>query len=310
MRKMYGRMIAVLGMMSCLPFISSCDWAKADNLRGFVGEEDKPAKDIPLEFHGKAEQASTMIGKTIPFSVIDAAGIRTTADSDGYFVFGFDRDAPKTATITITTPDGYSKSKTFAVAKRDYVMKIIKGLPPDTVNPPQDLLNKIDADQSIKQLGLSSRDDNLKGYLQNFSYPLKEFIVTSPWGADRSLNGNELQPHYGIDLAAPLGTPIYAPADGKIVIAQEGMLIEGGMVAIDHGQGLISMYLHQKNVKVKVGQMVHKGDIIGAVGKEGRATGPHLCWRMRWRGRQIDPVSLVNKSDRPTSNRQIQASKF
>ena len=66
------------------------------------------------------------------------------------------------------------------------------------------------------------------------------------------------------------------------------------MTAIDHGQGLISVYLHQSKIDATVGQIVHKGDKIGEVGKEGRANGPHLCWRMRWRGRQLDPSNLVS----------------
>lgn len=277
------------------PFLSSCDWAKADNLRGFVNGEDAPQAEAPLELWGKIEQAGTIIGKTTPYSNIDAAGIKATADSDGYFVFGFDRDAPKTATITITTPDGHTKSRTFNVAEKKYKVVAIYGLPPATVNPPQNLLDKIDKDQAVKQEGLSSRDDGIRGYLQQFEVPVKNYVISSPWGAQRSLNGNPLQPHYGVDLAAPAGTPIYAPADGKIVIAQSGMLIEGGMVAIDHGQGLISMYLHQKKIMVQVGQMVKKGEKIGEIGKEGRATGPHLCWRMRWRGRQLDPMEMVGK---------------
>jgi murein DD-endopeptidase MepM/ murein hydrolase activator NlpD len=71
------------------------------------------------------------------------------------------------------------------------------------------------------------------------------------------------------------------------------MHFEGGMVAIDHGQGLITTYLHQSALAVEVGQRVTPGTLIGYVGSKGRATGPHLCWRMRWRGRNLDPSLRV-----------------
>jgi murein DD-endopeptidase MepM/ murein hydrolase activator NlpD len=101
------------------------------------------------------------------------------------------------------------------------------------------------------------------------------------------------RPHYGSDLAAPIGTPVSAPADGVVSFAETGLHFEGALILIDHGQGLISAYLHLSKVGVTAGQRVKRGELIGAVGKEGRATGPHLCWRMKWRGRNMDPLQMV-----------------
>ena len=92
-----------------------------------------------------------------------------------------------------------------------------------------------------------------------------------------------------MDLAAPEGTPIRAPAAGLVVMADPDMHFEGGLTLIDHGQGLVSMYLHQSRQDIRAGQRVAQGQPIGAVGHKGRATGPHLCWRMTWRGRHMDP---------------------
>ena len=78
--------------------------------------------------------------------------------------------------------------------------------------------------------------------------------------------------------------------------AETGLHYEGGLIMIDHGQGLISCYLHLSQVDVRRGQAVRQGEPIGAVGKEGRATGPHLCWRLKWRGRNLDPMLLVGAS--------------
>jgi murein DD-endopeptidase MepM/ murein hydrolase activator NlpD len=84
-----------------------------------------------------------------------------------------------------------------------------------------------------------------------------------------------------------------APADGQVCFAETGLHYEGALILIDHGQGLVSAYLHLSKVGVTAGQRVKRGDLIGAVGKEGRATGPHLCWRMKWRGRNMDPMQMV-----------------
>jgi murein DD-endopeptidase MepM/ murein hydrolase activator NlpD len=89
---------------------------------------------------------------------------------------------------------------------------------------------------------------------------------------------------------------VAAPAAGVISFAESGLHYEGGLIMIDHGQGLLSLYLHLSRIDVSVGQPVVRGQIIGAVGKEGRATGPHLCWRAWWRGRHLDPMLLVGAS--------------
>ena len=123
---------------------------------------------------------------------------------------------------------------------------------------------------------------------------------TSSFGPQRILNGEPKTPHYGLDLAAPAGTVIVAPADGRVVLAQADLWFEGGLTLIDHGQGLVSAYLHQRAQAVREGQRVRQGDPIGEVGAKGRATGPHLCWRMTWRGRHMDP-SLALKMGVPTA---------
>jgi len=117
--------------------------------------------------------------------------------------------------------------------------------------------------------------------------------VSGTWGNQRVLNGVPASPHFGYDIAVPAGTPIRAPAEGVVTLAQPDMHYEGGLVFIDHGQGLITMYLHMSRLDVGVGDTVEQGQIIGAVGSSGRATGPHLCWRMKWRERQLDPSVAI-----------------
>lgn len=288
-----GRFVIAPLLLLAPIMLNGCEWANA----GDIAARDEAGNHsvVNVQFWGNARQSATIMGKTEPNSEIDAGGIITKADENGYFVFGFDRDAPETMTITVTTPDKHSTSRVFKIAKREYDVAVVNGLPPQTVNPPPEAMAKIQADSAIKQTAFNSQEKELKGFMETFRWPLDKVLVTSNWGAQRSLNGNLQRPHYGVDLAGALGTPIYAPASGRVVLAQAGMFYEGGMVGIDHGQGLITNYLHMSKIVVQPGQVVHKGDKIGEIGKEGRATGPHLCWRMRWRGRQLDPSALTKE---------------
>jgi murein DD-endopeptidase MepM/ murein hydrolase activator NlpD len=126
--------------------------------------------------------------------------------------------------------------------------------------------------------------------------PAKSWRRTGRFGGQRILNGEPKRPHYGTDLAAPKGTAILSPAAGVVSMAASSMHFEGGLVMIDHGQGLVSIYLHQSKIVARAGQRVERGQKIGEVGATGRATGPHLCWRMTWRGRHLDPMLMVGQS--------------
>jgi len=145
---------------------------------------------------------------------------------------------------------------------------------------------------AIKTEAFASRID-ADHFRDGFVWPLEGFRITSRWGAQRILNGTPARPHYGIDLAAPQGTLVRAPAPGRVVLAREGMHFEGGLILIDHGQGLITAYLHQSQLLAHEGQTVARGDSLGRVGMTGRATGPHLCWRLKWRDRNMDPSLFV-----------------
>ena len=101
--------------------------------------------------------------------------------------------------------------------------------------------------------------------------------------------------HYGLDLAAPLGTPILATNSGRVVIADH-YPIKGGWVAIDHGAGVMSYYFHMIRIYVQDGQMVERGEVIGEVGSEGLSTGPHLHWEMRVHGEASNPLAWVGRT--------------
>jgi murein DD-endopeptidase MepM/ murein hydrolase activator NlpD len=150
---------------------------------------------------------------------------------------------------------------------------------------------RIQREAALKAEGFASIAP-LEGWLDGFIQPI-EGRVSGRWGNQRVLNGVPASPHFGYDIAAPEGTPIRAPASGVVTLANPDMHYEGGLVFIDHGQGLITMYLHMSRLDVAEGDTVEQGQVIGAVGARGRATGPHLCWRMKWRERQLDPSVAI-----------------
>jgi murein DD-endopeptidase MepM/ murein hydrolase activator NlpD len=169
----------------------------------------------------------------------------------------------------------------------------VDGLPPATVEPSDPaLLERIRQEVLVKTEAFASRADT-DDFRDGFVWPLETYRVSSAWGARRVLNGTPARPHYGVDLAAPIGTVIRVPADGRVVFTRPDMHFEGGLTLIDHGQGLISAYLHQSQIDVAAGQTVRRGDPMGRVGMSGRATGPHLCWRLKWRDRNLDPSLLI-----------------
>lgn len=248
-----------------------------------------------LSLSGKIEQSGYAIGRTAPRAALLVNDKPVgQASADGVFVIGFDRDEPAATKLTVRTASG-AVDHVFEVATVDYDLQKIDGLPQDQVTPTDPaLLARIAEEAKRKAVGFAS-DADATSFAGGFSLPLPKdsFRLSARFGGQRILNGVAERPHYGSDLAAPIGTPVMAPADGLVSFAETGLHFEGALILIDHGQGLVSAYLHLSQVRVKAGDTVMRGQRIGAVGKEGRATGPHLCWRMKWRGRNMDPLVMV-----------------
>lgn len=252
---------------------------------------------VSLSLSGKLVQSGYAIGRTAPrASVFIDDEDMGEASAEGLFVIGFDRDAPESCRLGVQSQTG-TVERNLRIAPVDYDVQKIDGLPQDQVTPTDPaLLARIAAEAKRKAAGFAS-DMDIAGFKDGFALPLPEgsFRQSARFGGQRILNGVPERPHYGSDLAAPIGTPVMAPADGMVSFAETGLHYEGALILIDHGQGLISAYLHLSKMGVTSGQQVKRGDLIGAVGKEGRATGPHLCWRMKWRGRNLDPMQMVGQ---------------
>jgi len=126
-----------------------------------------------------------------------------------------------------------------------------------------------------------------------FAWPYKGRVSTD-FGAARSINGRIDYRHNGLDIAAPAGAPVYAPAGGMVKLVRQDYKLHGKTVVIDHGQGVSSLYLHLSQIAVKEGQGVAEGDLIGSVGSTGAATGPHLHWGVYIAGQAVDPRFWIN----------------
>ncbi len=255
-----------------------------------VAAPPPPAAPTPtgLACAGAFVQGGVALCRAAPGARIALGGTeRAIADAGGWAVIGFDRFAEGDVAISATTPDAIV-SRTYTIAPRTFGEQRVDGLPPQTVTPTDPaVLERIAREREIKNVGFASRATS-EGFLDGFVQPA-EGRVSSSWGNRRILNGVPNTPHYGVDIAAPTGTPIRAPAGGVVALAEPDLHYEGGLVFIDHGQGLISMYLHMSRLDVRAGDSVTQGQVIGAIGAAGRATGPHLCWRLKWRDQNLDP---------------------
>jgi murein DD-endopeptidase MepM/ murein hydrolase activator NlpD len=129
-----------------------------------------------------------------------------------------------------------------------------------------------------------------------FAAPLDPLPKGGRFGSRRVINGQPRSPHGGTDYAAPEGAPVVAAADGTVAMVAD-QFFGGNAVFVDHGDGLITMYMHLSRVDVHEGEPVRRGERVGAVGSTGRATGPHLHFGVRWRGARVDPALLLEPQE-------------
>jgi murein DD-endopeptidase MepM/ murein hydrolase activator NlpD len=211
--------------------------------------------------------------------------------ADGRFVIGFGRDETGQRRLRVEQPGGSAGTRDLTIAKREYRIERVDGLPPKTVAPDPEDLERIRQEQEMVTTARARRGENAD-YSVGFTWPAGGRI-SGVYGSQRVLNGEPGRPHFGLDIAAPTGSPVYAPADGVITMTHPDMYFSGGTIILDHGQGLSSTFLHLSKILVEAGTVVKKGDLIAEIGATGRASGPHLDWRMNWLGQRVDPELLL-----------------
>ena len=240
-----------------------------------------------VTFDGKFIQGSFILGKTEPGSEVFIDKKKVKVTTEGYFAFGLGRDRKNDVVITVNKKKIIKK-----VFKREYKIQRIDGLEEKKVTPPEEVYERIKREN--KWIGEARAiNSDLDFFKHKFINPLDNAIITGVYGSQRILNGIPKRPHFGIDIANKLGSPIIAPSDGVIVMVEKDLYFSGGTIIISHGRGLTSSLLHLKEILVERGSFVRKGQLIGLMGDTGRATGSHLDWRMELRGVRIDPNLLV-----------------
>ncbi|GAA0857328.1 M23 family metallopeptidase [Aliiglaciecola litoralis] len=244
-----------------------------------------------MTLQGQLTQGSLIRGTVEPGTQVWLNEQALKVSDQGYFAFGFERDAKLNHVLRWIKIEGEQQHKSLQLSKRDYAIQRIDGLPPKMVTPPKEVLERIRKDN--QQVGAARKlNDDRIDFMQSFIWPA-EGPISGVYGSQRVLNGEPKRPHFGVDVAAPVGTPVYSPADGIVTLWVPDMYYSGGTMIIDHGHGISSTFLHLHAGHIKVGDKVKQGQLVAEIGATGRVTGAHLDWRMNWGKTRIDPALLV-----------------
>ena len=245
-----------------------------------------------VEFNGKFIQGHFIIGKTQPNSkvIIDKKEIKVS--KEGYFAFGIGKDRKYDVVIKIINQNE-SKEIVKKIQKRKYNIQRIDGLEEKKVTPPEEVYERIKKENKLIGEAREINSD-LDFFKDKFIIPVDDAIVTGVYGSQRILNGKPRWPHYGVDFAQKLGTPIKAMASGVVTLAEKDLYFTGATLIFDHGHGISTLYMHMDKIFVEKGDVVEQGEIIGTVGSSGRSTGPHLDVRLNWFGTRLDPATVLD----------------
>lgn len=243
---------------------------------------------LPIESHYQPGQL--VVGWLKPGSQAWLDGEEIAISTAGLLAFGFGRDDAGVHQLQLLT-DGHTSTHSLQVMARDYQEQHVKGLASKYVKPDPAVVKRIRQDSRAI---LDVRDSvNLSNALNGqFMWPVKGRL-SGVFGSRRILNGVPKSPHKGIDIAAAEGAPVVAPIAGKVVLVAEDMFYTGKTVMLDHGLGVTSVYAHLQAIKVKQGQILRQGEVLGLLGQTGRATGPHLHFGISWKRKALDPLLVM-----------------
>ena len=244
-----------------------------------------------VELRGEVVQGGLIIGKADPAAAVHLDGEALPRSADGHFLIGFGRDEEQPRRLQVHFVDGRTVERELLPAPREFDIQHIDGLPSKMVTPDPEALKRI-REEAAMTSAARRRMDPRSDFVQGFDWPVTG-PITGVYGSQRILNGQPRNPHWGIDIAAPTGTLVRAPAPGIVTLAHPDMYFSGGTLLLDHGLGLSSTFLHLSEILVETGQRVEQGDPIARVGATGRVTGPHLDWRMNLGTTRVDPELLL-----------------
>ncbi len=254
-----------------------------------------PSRPVIRDFilRGVAEQGGVMVGQAPSGTqtlTLDGQAIPLAAD--GGFLIAFDRDAGPAARLIATLSDGRTAGRDLTVAPGTWRLEQINAPYRGSASSDADFERRRPAE--LAQIA-AARATNVEsdGWKQRFRWPVTGRL-SGFFGSQRVYQGKPGTYHSGTDVAVPAGTPFVAPADGVVVLAAAApFTLEGNLLIVDHGMGLSSAFLHCQRLDVRVGDRVVQGQVLGTVGRTGRATGPHLHWGLKWRDARLDPGKLA-----------------
>ena len=245
-----------------------------------------------FRFDGPMIQGGAVLG-TAPAltSRLTLDGHAVPVASDGRFLIAFDRDAGASAELVATRVDGSTLRQTLKIQPRAWRIERLNTLPRYS-QPTAEFQRRRPAE--LAQINAArAKVHDVQGWRQTFMWPVTGRI-SGLFGSQRIYKGEPGSFHSGVDVARPSGTPVIAPADGVVILAaHQDFTLEGKLLMLDHGMTLNSAFLHLSRIDVKVGDVVRRGQTIGAIGTTGRSTGPHLHWGMKWGNSRIDPLLIA-----------------
>ncbi len=246
---------------------------------------------IDVSLNGKFTQGALLRGQAPVGAQVFLNDERVPTNGEGKFVVGFEREAPLQQTLVVKGHNGEAWQRTFTLEKREYNIQRIDGLEQKMVTPPAEVTARIKRD-NINVANARSGNSNLDALFTRFEWPAKG-VISGVYGSQRILNGVPKWPHYGVDIANETGTPVYAPVDGIVTMADD-LYYSGNTLILDHGMRVFSTFLHMDEITVTVGEKVKQGDKIGTIGSTGRSTGPHLDWRINLGKMRLDPQTIIS----------------
>ncbi len=239
-----------------------------------------------LALFGVAWQGGWLKGEVSRKDKLEFLGMSVKISKQDKFIIGLPYQAKAEEVLKRTNSKGVVQYYKIKVKQRVYKTQYINGLDPKKVTPPES-----DWEQIIQEIALikqaQAKVSELTAYDTRFIWPVIGRI-SGVYGSKRVLNGQERNPHYGVDIAAKKGTLVMAPAAGRVVLTHPNMYYSGGTLIIDHGHGIFSTFLHLQSIQVVPGNEVVQGQKIATVGNTGRAKGAHLDWRVNWGEHRLD----------------------
>ncbi len=256
-----------------------------------------PAVYAELSISGKWIQGGLLQGKTEPANKVFVFEREVKVSDNGHFVFGLGRDTAKQIELVVTNPAGETRRYQYVVQQRNYATQKIEGVAQKYVAPPPEVSQRIKREAAKVWKARQQVTESFE-YTLGFDWPA-EGPVTGVYGSQRVFNGVPKRPHYGLDIAGPVGTKVVAPAAGRVSLTDDNMYYSGGTLIVDHGYGVSSTFIHLSKILVEEGDYVDRGQLIAEIGATGRVTGPHLDWRINWFDQRLDPELLLPPKNTP-----------